>query len=155
MQLGTQLDQLGRVIVNDFLNIDNHEDVFVIGDLAHFKLKNNGLPLPGLAPVALQQGEHAAKNILRKINNLPYTPFIYLDKGMMATIGRKKAILQYKGLQVSGILAWLAWLVIHIFFLIDFKNKIFVFLNWCWSYFTFQKGARLIVGKIETTDSQK
>lgn len=150
--LGQNKDQIGRVIVNDFLNIEGYPDVFVIGDLAHFKLKSGEI-LPGLAPVAIQQGESAAKNILRTISGKPSRVFEYLDKGMMATIGRKKAIMQFRGLKVSGFLAWLAWLFIHIVYLIDFKNKIFVFFNWCWSYFTFRKGARLIVGKMNSDDS--
>ena len=147
-ELGAPLDSLGRVIVNEFSNIPNNQSVFVVGDLAHFKGHEN-IPLPGLAPVAIQQGEWAAKNILRGLNGNAYLPFVYRDKGMMATIGRKKAIMQFKGIQVSGIVAWFAWLIIHIFYLIDFKNKLFVFLNWCWSYFTFRKGARLIVDKLD------
>jgi NADH dehydrogenase len=137
-------DPSGRVIIDQYLNVKDHPEIFVIGDMANFKLANN-LSLPGLAPVAMQQGELAAKNILRQIANKPPMPFKYLDKGMMATIGRKKAIMEYRGFQVSGLLAWIAWLLIHIFYLIDFKNKLFVFLNWCWSYVTFRKGARLIV----------
>jgi NADH dehydrogenase len=152
--LGKNRDQIGRVIVNEFLNIDSHPEVFVIGDLAHFKSSNDEI-LPGLAPVAMQQGQSAAKNILNAIQQKPYQPFIYLDKGMMATIGRKKAIMQFRGFKIAGFLAWLAWLLIHIFYLIDFKNKLFVFLNWCWSYFTFRKGARLIVGKINPKNNPK
>jgi NADH dehydrogenase len=146
--LGCDFDSLGRVKVNETLSLNNHPEVFVIGDLAHFVLPNQQ-SLPGLAPVALQQGEWAALNILESVHGKPYRSFKYVDKGMMATIGRKKAIMQFRGLRVSGFVAWLAWLLIHIFYLIDFKNKIFVFLNWCWSYFTFRKGARLIVDKLE------
>jgi len=149
--LNTPLDKMGRVMVNQYLHIENHPDVFVVGDLAHFSVDAE-TSLPGLAPVAIQQGEAAAKNIILALNNKPYKVFKYLDKGMMATIGRKRAILQIGKIKISGFLAWLAWLFIHIFYLIDFKNKIFVFMNWCWSYLTFRKGARLIVGK--TTDLQ-
>jgi NADH dehydrogenase len=145
-QLQTPLDQLGRVIVNSFLHIENHPEVFVVGDLAHFKI-NDQKSLPGLAPVAIQQGEAAARNILLASQSKPYQKFQYCDKGMMATIGRKRAVMQFHGLKISGFLAWLTWLFIHIFYLIDFKNKIFVFFNWCWSYLSFRKGARLIVGK--------
>lgn len=145
-QLQTPLDPLGRVLVNSFLHIENHPEIFVIGDLANFKI-NAQESLPGLAPVALQQGEVAAKNIILATQGKAYLKFQYFDKGMMATIGRKRAIMQFHGLKISGFVAWLAWLFIHIFYLIDFKNKIFVFFNWCWSYLTFRKGARLIVGK--------
>lgn len=150
-QLGVPCDQVGRVIVDKYLNIENHSEVFVVGDLAHFRDEQQR-PLPGLAPIAIQQGEAAAKNILRALQGKPYQPFVYLDKGMMATIGRKKAIMQFRGIQITGMMAWFAWLFIHIFYLIDFKNKISVFLNWCWSYITFRKGARLIVEHDEDKD---
>jgi len=143
--LKTPLDKMGRVIITPYLHIENHPEVFVIGDLACFPLENDK-SLPGLAPVAIQQGEAAAKNIILSLNGKSYKIFKYRDKGMMATIGRKRAILQIGTIKISGFIAWLAWLFIHIFYLIDFKNKIFVFLNWCWSYLTFRKGARLIVG---------
>lgn len=150
--LNTSLDNMGRVVVNKYLHIKDHPEIFVVGDLSCFYVEKD-VSLPGLAPVALQQGEVAAKNIISAIRSQPYKEFRYLDKGMMATIGRKRAILQIGKFKISGYAAWVAWLFIHIFYLIDFKNKIFVFLNWCWSYFTFRKGARLIVGKSKRTDT--
>lgn len=148
--LKTPLDKMGRVIVNQYLHIENHPEVFVVGDLACFSVDAH-TTLPGLAPVAIQQGEAAAKNIILAVNAKPYREFHYLDKGMMATIGRKRAILQMGKIKVSGFMAWMAWLFIHIFYLVDFKNKTFVFLSWCWSYITFRKGARLIVGKFDSS----
>ena len=144
--LNSELDRIGRVIVTDKLHLPNQKNVFVIGDMAHFPT-SDGKGLPGLAPVAMQEGKHAAKNILRAIQGLELLPFTYVDKGMMATIGRKKAIMEFKGVRASGLIAWLAWLFVHIFYLIGFKNKLFVFLEWCWAYFSFRKGARLIVDK--------
>jgi NADH dehydrogenase len=144
--LGNMHDQIGRVIVNSTLNIVDHPEVFVIGDLSYF-IDEFGKPLPGIAPVAIQQGELAAINILNSIHNRKYNEFKYNDKGMMATIGRKRAVLQFRHIYISGFLAWISWLFIHILYLLDFKNKLFVFLNWCWSYFTLKRGARLIMGK--------
>ncbi len=143
--LGTPLDSQGRVIVERDLSLPNHHNVFVLGDQAHFA--ENGSPLPGLAPVAIQQGKHAAKNIIRKINAQETTAFKYVDKGIMATIGRKKAVLQYNSLQFGGFFAWMAWLFIHIYYLIGFKNRFIVFFQWAWSYITLKRGARLIVNK--------
>ena len=139
-------DSIGRVMINEFLQVPENPEVFVVGDMAHFKTVE-GQVLPGLAPVAIQQGKRAAQNILRSVQQKKLLPFKYKDKGMMATIGRKKAIMQFAGLKVSGFWAWIAWLVIHIFYLIGFRNKILVFINWCWSYLTFRKGARLIVDR--------
>jgi len=144
--LGEPLDKIGRVIVEKNLSLANHLEVFVVGDQASFKLKN-GETLPGLAPVAMQQGRHAARNILALIRGEGAEDFEYVDKGMMATIGRSRAIVQFKGFKVTGLLAWLAWLFVHIFYLIGFQNKIFVFWRWMWSYLTFQKGARLITSQ--------
>lgn len=152
-ELKTPLDKMGRVIVNQYLHIKDHPEIFVVGDLACFYVDGE-TSLPGLAPVAIQQGEAAAKNIILFIHSKPYKEFHYMDKGMMATIGRKRAILQIGKIKISGFIAWMAWLFIHIFYLIDFKNKIFVFLNWCWSYLTFRKGARLIVGKFDDHPSK-
>ncbi|MGD9245635.1 MAG: hypothetical protein PVH36_11935, partial [Desulfobacterales bacterium] len=106
-----------------------------------------GMPLPGIAPVALQQGKFIAKNILREIKGQQRVTFKYFDKGQMATIGRRKAILQIGKIQLSGFIAWLLWLFIHIYYLMGFKNKIFVLFQWAYSYATFRKGARLIVNK--------
>lgn len=144
--LGTQLDKMGRVIVENDLSLKDHPNVFVLGDMAYFPTAD-GRGLPGLAPVAMQQGTRAGKNILASIHNRPRTPFRYNDKGIMATIGRRKAVAQTGRLKLSGILAWYMWLFIHIYYLIGFKNRIFVFLEWMWAYLTFKRGARLILDK--------
>jgi NADH dehydrogenase len=144
--LGEPLDQVGRVIVESDLSLKNDPSVFVLGDMAHFPTQD-GRGLPGLAPVAMQQGTHAAKNIINSEKQKPRTPFRYKDKGTMATIGRRKAVAQIGGLEVSGLLAWFMWLFIHIYYLIGFKNRLFVFLEWMWAYLTFKRGARLILDK--------
>lgn len=144
--LGTELDHLGRVIVEANLNLKNHKNVFVLGDQSHVKGKNN-VPLPGLAPVAIQQGIHTAKNIMNIINGKALLPFYYFDKGQMATIGRGRAISEFSGIKMTGKIAWLSWLFIHILYLIGFRNKVFVFWQWMWSYITFGRGARLITNQ--------
>ncbi|AGH95992.1 NAD(P)/FAD-dependent oxidoreductase [Pseudobdellovibrio exovorus] len=144
--LDAPLDRQGRVIINSSLTLENHPEIFVIGDQASFT-QPDGSTLPGLAPVAMQQGTHAGRNIKRAIAGDAYTDFQYVDKGMMATIGRKKAIAQTTHLKFGGFMAWAAWLFVHIFYLIGFKNKFFVFFQWAWSYITFKRGARLILDK--------
>lgn len=144
--LGVPLDRAGRIIVNSFLSLDAAPNVFVIGDQAHFDEKN-GRVLPGLAPVALQMGSHSAKNIIHMIKGEKPSEFKYLDKGQMATIGRKLAVMEFKGLKARGTFAWLAWLFVHIYYLIGFKNRLFVLMQWTWSYLTFSRGARLITKK--------
>lgn len=144
--LGTPLDKVGRVIVESDLSVKGHPNAFVLGDQAHFPTAD-GFGLPGLAPVAMQQGRHAAKNIRRTLQNKPRTPFRYKDKGTMATIGRKKAVAEVGRLHITGFLAWMAWLFIHIYYLIGFKNRLFVFMEWFWAYVTFRRGARLILDK--------
>lgn len=145
-KLNTKLDKQGRVIVEAQLNIKNYPHVFVIGDLANC-LNNKQKPLPGLAPVAIQQGYHASKNILLNMAHKPMQPFKYFDKGQMATIGRGSAIAEFAGLSFNGKIAWFAWLLIHILYLIGFKNKFFVLYQWAWSYITYGRGARLITSK--------
>jgi NADH:ubiquinone reductase (H+-translocating) len=147
-KLGAPLDRAGRVLVNPDLSIPAHPDVFVIGDLASLKDKQGKL-LPGVAPVALQEGDAAARNIERDLNGEPRKDFHYFDKGSLATIGRAAAIAQFGRLHISGFLAWLSWLFVHIFFLIGFRNRIIVLLQWAWSYFTYERGARLITGDQE------
>ena len=141
-----ELDPGGRVKIKQDLTLPAYPNVYVIGDQASL-LGLNGKPLPGLAPVAMQQGRHAARNILKSIAKKPTEPFKYLDKGSLATIGRRSAVLEFGKIKVGGLLAWLAWLFIHIFYLIGFRNRVIVFLNWMWSYFTYARGARLIVEK--------
>lgn len=144
--LGVPLDPAGRVIVGPDLAIPGHPEVFVIGDQAAAK-DAEGRPLPGLAPVAVQQGRYVAERIRRTGGETSRPPFHYTDKGQMATIGRKRAVMQFRGIYIGGFIAWLAWLFIHIFYLIGFKNRISVLATWTWSYVTFQRGARLITEK--------
>jgi len=141
--LGVELDRAGRVKVNADLSIPGHRDAFVIGDMAHLEEPGRGL-VPGLAPAAIQQGRLAARNVLASVEGRPRRPFRYRDKGMMATIGKHKAIAQTGRLRLTGYLAWLAWLFIHILYLIGFKNRLFVLAQWMWSYLFSKRGARLI-----------
>ncbi len=140
--LGVPLDRAGRVPVDPELTIPGRDDVYVIGDLAH--IEQGGSMVPGVAPAAMQQGRHAARNILLTLDGRPRRPFHYVDKGMLATIGRGAAVARVGPFKTSGYLAWLLWLFVHILFLIGFRNRILVMLQWAWSYFTFDRGARLI-----------
>lgn len=142
--LPAEVDRAGRVPVGDDLSLAGHPEIFAIGDMALFKDHKHG-ELPGLAPVAMQQGECAARNIIGDLDQKPRATFRYFDKGTMATIGRKKAVLQMKGLKMSGFFAWLGWIFVHLLFLIGFRNRLLVLLQLAWSYFTFKRGARLIV----------
>ena len=141
-----ETDRQGRIVVRPDLTIEGADNVFVAGDQANFKTPNGGT-LPGMAPVAVQQGIFVAKTILTDIAGKPRREFKYRDKGIMATIGRNKAILKSGRWKMTGRFAWIAWLVVHIYFLTGFKNRLFVVLQWAWSYLTFRRGARLIVGK--------
>jgi NADH:quinone reductase (non-electrogenic) len=141
--LGVAVDRVGRVVVNDDLTIPGHPEVQVIGDLANFS-HQTGEPLPGLSPVAMQQGRHAARNILAMIKGHRPRHFRYWDKGTLATIGRNKAVADLRFVHLSGLPAWLAWLFVHIFFLVGFRNRLLVLFQWAWAYLTFDKGARLI-----------
>lgn len=134
------------IAVGSDLSLTGYPEVFVGGDQASFLVQENHR-LPAVAPVALQQGRFIAETILRDLKGENRCPFHYRDKGQLATIGRKKAVLQMGRLQMSGMPAWLAWLFVHIYYLIGFKNKLFVFLQWIIAYFTFRKGARLIVNR--------
>jgi len=144
--LDAPLDRLGRVMVEPDLGVPGHPEIFAIGDMAHVR-GDEGRPLPGLAPVAKQQGACVAQNILRNARGEPRLPFRYRDRGQMATIGRSRAICDLGRVRFAGFPAWLAWLVVHIYFLVGFKNRLFVVLSWAWSYLTFRRGARLIVGQ--------
>ena len=144
-KLAVAVDRAGRVPVNRDLSIPQHPEVFVIGDLAAFK-DEHGNMLPGVAPVAMQQGRAVARTIARDLGNQPRKDFHYIDKGSLATIGRAAAVAQFRGLHISGYLAWLGWLFVHIFFLIGFRNRIIVMIRWAWSYLTYERGARLITG---------
>jgi NADH:ubiquinone reductase (H+-translocating) len=141
--LGVERDKAGRVLVNEDLTIPGHPEVQVIGDLANFSHQGRE-PLPGVSPVAMQQGRHAAHNILGQMDGRKPQPFRYWDKGSMATIGRNKAVADLNFVHFSGRLAWLAWLFVHIIFLVGYRNRIAVLMQWAWAYVTFNKGARLI-----------
>jgi NADH dehydrogenase len=144
--LGAPLDRAGRVLVEADLSIPGHREVFVIGDLASLQ-HADGTLLPGVAPVAMQQGRYVARQIAADMKGKPRTKFHYIDKGSLATIGRAAAVAQFGKLHISGFLAWLSWLFIHIFFLIGFRNRIIVMIQWAWSYLTYQRSARLITGE--------
>ena len=143
--LGVEVDRSGRIKVQPDLSIPNHPNAYVIGDLAWFPLPD-GSSLPGLAPVALQQGRHVGEVIGAALDGQPKQPFEYLDKGIMATVGRASGIAQAGSLRLSGMLGWLAWLFIHILFLIGFRNRVIVLLQWTWAWFTYGRSARLITG---------
>jgi NADH dehydrogenase len=144
-QLGLEVDRSGRVPVQPDLTVAAHPEIYVIGDLASLRA-TNGKMLPGIAPVAIQQGETAAANIWRTVQGQPRRPFHYFDRGSMATIGRAAAVAQIRALHLTGLLAWLAWLTVHIFFLIGFENRMLVIVQWAWSYLSYERGARLITG---------
>ncbi|GLH69041.1 NADH dehydrogenase [Geothrix rubra] len=143
--LGVPVDRIGRVIVEPDLSLPGHPEAFVVGDLAAFPHGPGG-PLPGVAPVAIQQGTCAAANIQATLDDRPRQAFRYRDKGSMATLGRGKAVAHVGGLSLTGYPAWLAWLFIHLMLLVDFRSRVFVFFEWLWAYLTTQPRARLIVG---------
>jgi NADH dehydrogenase len=154
-KLGIAVDRAGRVLVEPDLSIPGHPEVFVIGDLAALK-DESGKLLPGVAPVAIQEGRYVAKVIRESVESAGtssgvskaalHKTFHYFDKGSLATIGRSAAIAQFGKIHISGFLAWLSWLFIHIMFLIGFRNRLLVMIQWAWSYFTYERGARLITG---------
>ncbi|ANT65496.1 MULTISPECIES: NAD(P)/FAD-dependent oxidoreductase [Prosthecochloris] len=144
--MDAETDRSGRIIVEEDLSVPGYPEVFVGGDQAHFAHYNN-VPLPGMAPVAVQEGRAIARNILRDLKGKVRKPFKYNDKGQMATIGRNKAIVEVGKLKFDGAPAWLTWLLVHIYYLTTFKHRILVLMQWGWSYFTFGYGARLIVNK--------
>lgn len=142
--LDAPLDRAGRVLVAPDLSVPGHPEIFVIGDLA--AVEQDGRPVPGVAPAAIQEGKHAAKTILRSIAGKEREAFRYLDKGSLATIGRAAAVADFGRLHLGGWIAWMAWLTVHIFFLIGFRNRLLVILQWAWAYITRGRGARLITG---------
>lgn len=141
--LGVPLDDAGRVLVESDLSVHGHPEIFVVGDLAALH-DRRGEPLPGVCPVAIQEGQAAAANVERLLGGQPTAPFRYRDKGSLATIGRNSGIAEIRGIELSGFVAWLAWLLIHIFFLIGFRNRLLVMVQWGWTYLTHGRGARLI-----------
>src|SRR5436190_15009422 len=146
--LGVDVDKAGRVFVEPELSLKDFKNIFVIGDMASLT-QENGEPVPGVSPAAMQMGEATAKNILRDLRDEPRETFTYWDKGTMATIGRKKAIAQLAGLKFRGFIAWMMWLFLHVFFLIGFRNRLAVMLDWFWAYLTRERSARLITGDAE------
>jgi len=145
--LGAPLDGSGRVEVRPDLSVPGHPEIFVAGDLA--RIVQDGAPVPGVAPAAIQEGRHGARNALRRARGRRTLPFRYRDRGALATIGRAAAVGNVRGLELTGLPAWLAWLGVHIAFLIGFRNRVAVLLGWAWSYATFDRGARLITETAE------
>ncbi|WP_078125446.1 NAD(P)/FAD-dependent oxidoreductase [Leptospira alexanderi] len=145
--LGATLDRGGRVIVDEFCNIEGHPEVFVIGDIANYS-KDLERPLPGVSPVAMQQGRYVAALIQGDLKNKKRKSFRYIDKGSMATIGRTDAVAQVGVLKMKGLFGWLAWLFVHLFYQVGFKNKVTILLTWVWSYIAFRAEARVIQDEI-------
>ncbi len=143
--LGAPLDRVGRVLAEPTLTVPGYPDVFVVGDVC--ALRQDGKPLPGVAQVAMQGGAHAAANVLRAVRGEPMTPFRYRDYGNAATIGRGSAVIDIASIRASGLIAWIFWLFLHIFWLIGFRNRVAVLGEWAWAYVTFQRRARLITGE--------
>jgi NADH:ubiquinone reductase (H+-translocating) len=143
---GLDVDRQGRILVENDLSVKGRKKVFVAGDQACF-LHQTGKPLPGTAPVAMQQGRYLARTIRADLAGKPRQPFHFIEKGQMATIGRSRAVAEIGRLKIAGFPAWLLWLVVHIYYLTGFQNRLLVVLQWAWSYATFRRGARLIVNK--------
>ena len=146
--LGAPLDRAGRVQVQPDLSIPGHPNIYVAGDLASL-VQPNGKPVPGVAPAAKQMGRLVAANIRARLAGKPASAFTYKDYGNLATIGRMAAVVDLGKLRFSGVLAWWFWLVMHVFFLIGFRNRLVVLLNWTWAYWSYQRAARIILGKDE------
>ncbi len=146
--LQSPVDSQGRVVVESDCTIPGHRNVFVLGDAACFDHQEGG-PLPGLSPVAIQMGRYAARTIRNDLKGRPRTPFQYWDRGQLAVIGRGRAVADIGRLHFHGFIAWLTWIFVHIFFLIGFRNRLMVLIEWAWSYFTYQRGARLITGEVD------
>jgi len=147
-QLGGETDRAGRVIVNQDLTIPGHPEIQAVGDMVFIKDKKDK-PVPGVAPAAMQMGDHAGKNVLRQLKGEAPAPFWYFDKGSLATIGRHAGVADLKGLRFSNTPAWLAWAFIHLFFLIGFRNRVLVFFQWAWAFVTFGRGARVIAEPLQ------
>lgn len=145
--LGVAVDRAGRAFVDADLRLPGAERVYAIGDMVHFEQPDTygGKMVPGVSPAAIQEGKHAARNILRQIRGEAPQPFHYVDRGTMATIGRSSAVAEIHGIHLKGPIAWLAWLFIHLINLVDFENRVVVLVRWAYSYFTWQRGARLIM----------
>jgi NADH dehydrogenase len=135
----------GRIVVRPDLALPDHPEVFVVGDMAY--LEQDGAPLPMLAPVAMQQGRYVGRAIIQRERGQPLPPFRYRDKGAMAIIGRNSAIARWRGLQFSGFLAWLAWLGLHLYYLVGFRNQLLAIIDWGYQYIMFDRKVRLITGE--------
>jgi NADH dehydrogenase len=146
--LDVPLDRQGRAHVAADCSLDGRPEIFVVGDAAAFH-DRRGRVLPGLAPVAMQMGSHAARVILADLAGKKRPPFRFHDKGQLAVIGRGRAVADLGRLRFGGFVAWLIWIFVHIAYLIGFRNRIIVLMEWGWSYFTFQRGARLITGEVD------
>lgn len=142
---GAPTDTMGRVVVQSDLTVPGHPEIFVIGDLAHCS-HQTGSPLPGLAPVAMQQGRYVSQLIVRRLRGKHLPPFHYHDYGTMATIGRAAAVVDFKRFRLSGYFAWLTWLFVHLMYIVEFENRLLVLTQWAWNYFTRNRAARLITG---------
>jgi len=145
--LGVPMDGAGRVIVGPDCAVPGHPELFVIGDMASFTPAGASAPLPGISPVAIQEARLVARNILDDVAGVPRRTFEYFDKGFMATIGRARAVAQLGRLRMSGLLAWLAWVFVHLWYLVGFRNRLAVFTNWIWAYVISRHGARVITGR--------
>lgn len=143
--LGAPLDSQGRVVVGRDLSLPGYPDVFVIGDMCSFE--QDGARLPGLSPVAIQQGRFAARAIRASLDGGPRGEFRYNDRGKMATVGRSRAVAETHGMRLTGFVAWMVWLLVHLWFLIGFRSRLIVMFEWFWSYATYGRGARLITGR--------
>jgi NADH dehydrogenase len=146
--LGGERDRAGRVHVAPDLSVPGHPDIFVAGDLA--SVQQDGKPVPGVAPAAKQMGAHVARAIRARLTGQPAPSFRYRDFGNLATIGRMAAVVDLHGFKLSGLLAWWFWLAAHVFFLIGFRNRLIVLINWAWAYWSYQRHARIILGQDKT-----
>jgi NADH dehydrogenase len=141
---GAKLDRQGHVFVNPDLSVPGHPEILIIGDLAH--LEQDGAPLPGVAPVAMQQGRYAARLVEARLEGRSLAPFRYFDKGSLAVIGRAAAVAQFGKIKLHGLIAWLVWLFVHLMYIVEFQNRVLVFIQWGFEYLTFNRGSRLITG---------
>jgi NADH dehydrogenase len=145
--LSVPMDRTGRALVERDCSLPGHPEIFCIGDAAAFLPEGCKAPLSGVSAVAMQQGRFVARQIGRHIDGRPVEQFVYRDKGSMATIGRSRAVAEIGKIRLSGFIAWLTWLLVHIYYLVDFRNRTIVIINWAWSYLTYRRGARLITGR--------
>jgi NADH dehydrogenase len=151
---GAEVDRAKRIIVGPYCNVPGHPSIFVIGDLANYR-GEDGNPLPGVAPTAIQQGSYVADVIKMRLADKPVKPFRFVNKGNLAVIGRAAAVAEIGRVKFSGHIAWLMWLFIHLMYLVSFQNRLIVFIRWAFDYFTFNRGARLITGAREPTDREQ